>query len=63
MQSGKDITEAFRIMRLSSRKDREHFERLGESQIEKGRFQSYIFIRADNNSTSLEVEEEDAKLE
>ena len=59
----KSIVEAFRLMRLSSQKDRDRLIRLGKDQIEEEQSESYVFIKAGSNSESLELGEEVAELE
>ena len=59
----KNIVEAFRLMRLSSQKDRDRLIRLGKDQIEEEQSESYVFIKAGSNSESLELGEEVAELE
>lgn len=63
MHSKKEIRKAFELVGLSSPKERKHFEKMRIFETESQPAESYLFIRSSSNSSGLELEKEDAKLE
>jgi hypothetical protein len=63
MHSKEEITKNFELLGLSSPEERERFEELGTFRLGAKPSDSYVFIKNDNKSNILDVENEHAKLE
>jgi len=63
VRSEEEITKDFELLGLSSPEKRKHLEKLGTFRLGVEPSDSFVFIRNDSNSTILELEKEDAKLE